>query len=389
MAHMFEDEVESRTNGRVQVDVIDDTDVDAEINPKSEGRGRNRRRRADKAAQIQDSAQAFPDYIARQDSFVGVRRSENYRKMLAGEVDISQSYTYFLAEVANPDYAVLELPYLFDDYAHVERALESPTGEGLLASAVDSHGIRGLAYTFSGGLLVMVGPQDVDLTSKAGWEDQRFEPVASEMRNQIATSLDVDMIVRERSALSLIDKWTGQQESDVLAPDDFGVREINLPDVEYKLAKYLDEPSETSGRPQGSSGVRLARHSGGAQPEAGSLAVTETQHVLLATVLNIREDSWDRLSAEDQVIVKEAALHAARFERQLTIDRYKAARTRLRAADFAWHFPTADERAEMKAATAEVYPRLFAEQPNTKALAEQFSQMAGESADDSGEPQTD
>lgn len=171
MALRFERDVEAQTHGRVMVDILDAQGLP--INPAEptepvlhkEARQHKREKLA--------AALAGEPYPADKDTLVGLERARSYRMMLDGDVDMSQIYTYQLAQVANPAYHALELPFLFDDYDHVGRVLESEVGEGLLASTVDSTGARGLAFTFSGGLLVMTANSGASLTTADQWPPGR------------------------------------------------------------------------------------------------------------------------------------------------------------------------------------------------------------------------
>jgi len=52
------------------------------------------------------------------------------------------------------DFWVFELPYMFDNYEQVARTIDGPIGQRLM-DQLPAHGLRGLAYTYSGGFKVV------------------------------------------------------------------------------------------------------------------------------------------------------------------------------------------------------------------------------------------
>lgn len=74
-------------------------------------------------------------------------------KVAAGEIEMCQTYTAALGRLDDRLLA-LDLPYLFRDHEHVARALDGETGASLLTGLV-GRGLRGLAFTYSGGYRVV------------------------------------------------------------------------------------------------------------------------------------------------------------------------------------------------------------------------------------------
>lgn len=73
--------------------------------------------------------------------------------VVAGKMEMTAIATNVLARY---DYNMLvfSLPYLFHDYDHVSRVIDGPIGEQVAAD-LTPHGIRGLAYTYSGGFDIL------------------------------------------------------------------------------------------------------------------------------------------------------------------------------------------------------------------------------------------
>jgi len=357
MAQRFEEIVERDTEGRVLVDVLDETGCFVDRNPEManqhvEEMQAERREIAERLTALNDGI----NYDA--ETLVGLRRAEGLQLLQQGEVEIAQNYSYYLAQVANPEYHALDLPYLFDDYGHVTAGLEGEAGERLLASTA-GEGYRGLAYTFSGGLQVMLSRDDAPFTSAESWEGQRFREVSSASRQ---SALEV---LGGESSPRLRDDTTHHRATDLIRRGLVDAEEINLPDVEHWLANVVSDREAEQ--------VRRRR-----RLNVSGLAVTETQHALLSTVLLIREETFQSLSAADQAVVKAAALEAGRFERALTIQRYEDSKERLRAAGFPWHEVSDEFKSEVRAAARPVYESLYDEVPETREVVRQLRGLVGD-----------
>lgn len=93
----------------------------------------------------------------------------NFRKnaiqMLKSEsLGIAQVYTRHFAE-GDPLLEVLESPFLFRDEAHVTNFIKSEVGKRIL-ERLQKQGIRGLAFTYSGGFQGLLSGQKLDFTSE-------------------------------------------------------------------------------------------------------------------------------------------------------------------------------------------------------------------------------
>lgn len=345
MALQFEKDVEARSEGRIQVEVYDgdgDLIVDG-VEPKPVlGRKGRALLREKLAAEVGGDQAQF-------DTIVGLERARSWQMMLDGEVDMAQIYTYHLVDGGHAAFRAFELPFAFDDYAHIERFLESSTGEDLLVSMADTDGARGLAYTFSGGLLLMNSRLGTSLAHPSEWSDRTFCFEPSSTRNLTLGQLGAQG-----------HNCGAEAEQGLLKNAE--VEEINLPDVVNRLVDG-----------------RMGRRDNGV-----GQAVTETQHVLLSTVVTIREATWDSLSPEDQQIVKEAALSSARFERQLTVDRYAEAKEELRAAGFPLYTLTPEDRAAFRQQTRPAWDAVFAESPEARPVAEVIEQLGHRAGRDTG-----
>jgi C4-dicarboxylate-binding protein DctP len=74
---------------------------------------------------------------------------------------MSQTQVNIVGTYLKSDYNALDLPYLFNDHDHVTRVLDGHIGDKLGAGLAESHGIRGLGFTYSGGYRVIGANKEI------------------------------------------------------------------------------------------------------------------------------------------------------------------------------------------------------------------------------------
>jgi TRAP-type C4-dicarboxylate transport system substrate-binding protein len=72
----------------------------------------------------------------------------------SGAIEMSHIYTTWLADY-NKDLHALDLPFLFQDHEHADRVLEGDIGTELLAGVTKNSNVRGLSFTYSGGYRIV------------------------------------------------------------------------------------------------------------------------------------------------------------------------------------------------------------------------------------------
>ncbi len=75
------------------------------------------------------------------------------KQVASGELQMSQTYTVALGKL-HPRLWALDLPFLFRSHDHASEVLDGDIGRELL-SGLRPHGIRGLAFTYSGGYRII------------------------------------------------------------------------------------------------------------------------------------------------------------------------------------------------------------------------------------------
>lgn len=139
-AKHFAQEVEKKTNGKIQVEVL-----------------------------------TLREYEKKYNKGKRLKHADVVRYLQEGKIEISQTYTTHLGKI-NRDMYVLDLPFLFRDHDHAQRVLEGQIGDKLLAG-LEKGNIRGLAFTYSGGYRVI--PSDIAIEKVDQFKGMKIRTSAS------------------------------------------------------------------------------------------------------------------------------------------------------------------------------------------------------------------
>lgn len=93
-----------------------------------------------------------------------------------------------------------------------------------------------------------------------------------------------------------------------------------------------------------------------------------SEHLIIPEVLAMSKKTWDKLSAEDQAIVKTAAQNSAEFQRSLWADREKASMATVEAGGTIVN--VVEDKAPFQEAMADVYAGFLADNPDLAPLVE-------------------
>jgi len=363
MAKFFKEKVEMRTNNRVQVEILDDSGC------LNQNFGDLTKQKSVRALMIKLKKSKFnsPEEEKYLKKLIAHTGSNNFivelKRYLAmklleeGKVDVSQHYTHFLGEVYNSDFLALELPYLFMNYAEVDNFIASNTADKLLTSTIQSKGIRGIAYTFSGGLIDFVTQKNLDMTNFNNWKNLKTKTTATEIKKMTFDFLETKYQVRHKDYK--FNSLIAHRPTFLIMKKTITAEEINLPDISYWLSE--DENF-----------LNKKVFNNVLQKRASNIAVQETQHSLISTIMLIRENVYNQLNEKDKIIFNEVAIEAANYERQLTIDRYQEAKLKLVKSGFKWvEFPESTKRS-FKAKFEPLYQQVYKKYPNLKTLVEEI-----------------
>jgi tripartite ATP-independent transporter DctP family solute receptor len=183
---------------------------------------------------------------------------------------------------------VVSLPFIFRDTSHMHRVMDGPIGDEILA-AFEPHGFVGLAY-FDGG-------------SRSFYN--RLRPITSidDIQGMRIRVIQSDVFVDMMSALGA--NATPMPFGEVYSAIQTGVidgAENNWPSFEstghYEVAPFY----------------------------------TLSEHLIVPEVLVMSKVAWDRLSAEDQEVIRQAARESIPVNRELWAAREQASEEIIRAA---------------------------------------------------------
>ena len=87
-----------------------------------------------------------------------------------GAIEMSHIYTTWLADY-NKDLHALDLPFLFQDHAHADRVLEGEIGAELLAGVTKNSNIKAMSFTYSGGYRVV--PANFEADTVEAWAGKK------------------------------------------------------------------------------------------------------------------------------------------------------------------------------------------------------------------------
>ena len=187
-----------------------------------------------------------------------------------GRIAMSQTQTSVFGNI-NRDFFALDLPFLFKDHDHVSSVLEGPTGRELCESLSEKSGLRGLAFTYSGGYRV------------------------------IGSNRPVDTLTALQNSCVRI----GHNPVNYVTMQALGANPKKLHRLGYGydvIEEGSDDVAETT----------YLRFKG--------KYVLKTQHNMYMTTIAVSTKFWNELDAETQELFQTAAFKAARIERQWSIE---------------------------------------------------------------------
>ncbi len=187
-----------------------------------------------------------------------------------------------------PKLNVLQLPYLYNSAEHMWKVLEGDIGESFLAS-FEGSGMVALSWYDAGARSFYYTKEPVDSLD--------------DMQGMTIRVQEADLMMKMVEALGAVPVPTSFAEVyAALQIGNIDGAENNWPSYEsnhhYEVAKYM----------------------------------TLDEHTRVPEVQLVSQFTWEKLSVEDQEIMKECALESAEYERQVWAEREKASEEKLRKA---------------------------------------------------------
>ena len=216
------------------------------------------------------------EYSEKYNNGVLVTKHELVDLLDRGDIEMSQTYTITLGKV-NRDFYALDLPFLFKDHDHASRVFEGAVGKQLLDSLQQTKKVKGLAFTYSGGFRIIPGNEPVSKIEDLRGVKVRtsFSPVAIDTFK----TLGADVVPMELEELT----------------DNLGNENVQIGESTYPRVYALNQA-------------------------AVSKVINHTEHSLFLTSILVGTDFWNELTPELRAIISDAAVAAAKHERQLSIE---------------------------------------------------------------------
>jgi|TARA_R110000796_G_scaffold127484_1_gene242825 TRAP-type C4-dicarboxylate transport system substrate-binding protein len=198
-----------------------------------------------------------------QDKYLDGMICDPFTELKEGRVQVSQIYADSFEHAT--DFFALSMPYLFESHDHAARVFEGDVGKKLFDHLYERTGVRGLAYTYSGGYRCTASNTPINnVEDFCGKTFQRStNPILA----------------------SMIDLMKAKKVSNI------GSEKVEADIIQTTYPRYHADASS------------LQKY------------VADTRHSMYLTTILLNDDFMSSLSAEDKAHFSEAALRASRKER--------------------------------------------------------------------------
>jgi TRAP-type C4-dicarboxylate transport system substrate-binding protein len=195
---------------------------------------------------------------------------EPFTELKNGKVQVTQIYSNVVGQFDASDFYALSMPYLFENHDHATRVFEGDIGKQLFEHLHQRTGVRGLAYTYSGGYRCTAST-----TPLRTIEDFANKTFKRETNPILADMIDLCRAKKVSNMSSHKD-----ETADIL---------------ETTYPRYHADASKSQ------------------------TYVADTKHSMYLTTILCNDDFINSLSAEDKAHFYEAALRASRVERKQSV----------------------------------------------------------------------
>lgn len=202
--------------------------------------------------------------------------SKFWNTMFDGDIEMSQRQVGVIGHLYS-DFHALDLPFMFENHDHASRVLEGDIGKQLCENLGEKTGVRGLAFTYSGGFRVIGSDSPIgslgELQGKTIVVDNQIT-LGATMKN-----IGADPIVVAPYERDLINAGQYDMPSN-----------ITVDAVETTYLRF------------------------------GGKHVLKTNHSMFLTSIIISKKFWESLSENEQQGFQAAATVAAKLEREWSIE---------------------------------------------------------------------
>ena len=253
--------------------------------------------------------------------------------MLGGDMQVVQSLQGGLVQMSTmnaglmsgfaPDFALLDLPFLFESPAKADAVMDGPLGDAL-AAQLEEHGLKALAY----------------------WE-LGFRNLTNSQR-PVASVDDIEGLkIRVVQSPIYLELFSA-----------LGANPVPMPFPEVYTAL---ETGTVDGQENPAASILSAKLN------EVQKYMTLTRHTYNPQVVLFSKPLWDQLNAEEQTLLQDAALEAGAYQRQLARDADAKAVAALKEGGMEVTELSPEEMARFREATKPVADK-FAQQANPETL---------------------
>jgi TRAP-type C4-dicarboxylate transport system substrate-binding protein len=193
-----------------------------------------------------------------------------FKAMNEGKIDLSQTQVSIVAAHLFNDMDTLDMPFIFDSHEECTNVVDGEIGEELLNRLGDETGVRGLAFTYSGGYRVIGSNHGI-----TSIDELAQVPLATSTRPTFTFFNDVGANSLSRPKIGV---------------DDYADLANNFGAVETTYLRFT------------------GKH------------VLKTEHSMFLTTILTGGTFWNSLSAEEQAAFKIAAKIVAKIERLWSVE---------------------------------------------------------------------
>lgn len=228
-----------------------------------------------------------------------------------GEIDISTMYSSTLGKL-NDNFYILDLPFLFRDHDHATKVLDGEIGKEIL-STLSEHNIKGLAFTYSGGYRIL--PSTIELKSLDDLKNLKIRIPSSPVAQETFDQIGADPVVMPIEQLG----------------ENLG-KTVQAGETTYPRIYNMKQNSETK-------------------------YILQSEHSLFLTSMLMNKAIWNQFSDAFKEKFENAALNAARIERQDSLKDIENTQRRAREDGIKINFMSQQDLEKFKSVSEKVHAK--------------------------------
>lgn len=262
--------------------------------------------------QLQIEVMTLSQYAERYNQGQPITKHDLLQLMEDDLIEMSQTYSYVLGNKYAPDMHVVDMPFLFRDHDHAAKVFEGEIGAKLLNSYGKNSNLQGLAFTYSGGFRNLPLSKNIESLNELAGTRVRVtgNPICEAIFESIGAT-----------------------------PVKFDIED---------LADRMEDGTVEGGE---SSWPRIYA----CRQNEVSTVIFDTEHNLLTTNIIANKRWMQSLSSDLQTKIKQAALEAARHERDISVKDVERVGDLARADGIKVIKFSKQDQEQFKTATAVVY----------------------------------